>query len=100
MDSKERCSLSGAGPRELDPARGMNEMLPNERLLVDSPLDARMLKQKCVSKTVRHVQWMFGGRNVGTPRHKRLASFCFSSFLMIVQNCHMEPCMGPVFMVD
>lgn len=60
IGSKERCSLSGAGPRELDPARSMNEMLPNERLLVDSSWDARMLKQKCVSKTARHVQWVFG----------------------------------------
>lgn len=33
MDSKERCSLSGAGPRELDPARGMNEMVPQQTIV-------------------------------------------------------------------
>lgn len=39
----------------------MNEMLPDERLLVGSVLDARMLRQKCVSKMERHVPWIVAG---------------------------------------
>lgn len=39
----------------------MNERLPNARLLVGWLLDARMLRQKCVSKTVRHVPWISFG---------------------------------------
>lgn len=40
------------GPRELDPARSMTTIFTSERRVVSSSLDARMLRQKCVSKTV------------------------------------------------